>query len=256
MLTDKVSGIKFDNKSAVYNKLARFVKNMIDLAQLELTAIARKFEALYMEKSEHRHTFEFVKRVLSFCENMKELHLSHYYPVDQILTAIHSSIPSLRLVANRAALDQTIKVGHDDLGVNENQLVVVESTRKYLDMVQILKGFTERALTLVMLSNDIDEEVEITDFLHGCLTKFHIHSLYKNNLAANKDISSCSSLTEIIIENLDLKENVLKALARAVEKRHFLLQYLSKLSFKSCGSSLERKAFTCCFIQDGKHLQT
>ena len=241
MLTDKVSGIKFDNKSMIYNKLARFVKNMIDLAQLDLTAITHKFKALYMEKTEHRHTFEFVKKVLSMCENMKELYISHFYKVDQILAAIHSSIPSLRLVANRTAFDQTINVGHDDLGVSENQLVVVESTRNYLDMVQVLKDFTERALALVMLSDDMDDEVEITDFLYGCLTKFHIYGLYKNNLAANRDITSCSSLTEIVIENLDLKENVLKALARAVDKRH--LPVLSKLSFKSCGSSLKGKLY-------------
>ena len=239
LLSDTFNSIKFDNRSTVYKILTGYVKRKIDLVQLDLTAVTQEYKALHMEKSDHRHTVEFVKKVLSMCENMKELYISHFYNVDQILAAVQSSIQHLRLVANRVALDKNSKVRHDDLGVNESQLVVVESTGMYLDMIQILTGFTERALALVMLSNDIDEEVEITEFIHSCLSKFHIFSLFKTHLTANKDISCCSTLTEIVIANFDLKENVLKALARAMAKRD--LPVLSKLSFKNCGSSLKGK---------------
>ena len=180
--------------------------------------------------------------------------MNSHHAVEQILEALSFSVlGSLRVVADKSVLDECDFISYGDLNVSENQLVALEYTEPYLGMTHILKRFTSRPIVSAVLANRKEANVEITDFCHEHLSKFHICAQFHSHLTAKNHFPSFLLLRELSIHNFDFKESVLKALSLAVEKEHFPVQ--NQLSFRSCGSSL-KESFICCFDQHGESSHT
>ena len=240
LLSDKCSYIQIDKSEDLFMALVHYVTERVDFVQVDLTDFSFMFTELDMSKFKNQDDllFYFMIKVLSLCENVKELFVNSSDPIECILEALSSSVPSLVLVANKTAFlngNDYFRVDH--LDICENQLIVLENTTPYLGMAHVLNRFARKPLASVILSNQMDED--LTEFCHECLNKFHIFGQFVGNLTAKNDFPCCSSLTELCISNLLVEESVLKALSLAVEKKH--LPSLNRLSFKSCGSSLKGK---------------
>ena len=84
-----------------------------------------------------------MKKVLSICENVREVYLNYGDPAEEILEALGRSVPHLRLVANASAFK------YFSLDLSENQLFVVEKNKPYLSMTNVLNRFTSKPIVLV-----------------------------------------------------------------------------------------------------------
>ena len=240
LLSDKCSYIQIDKSEDLFMALVHYVTEKINFVQVDLTDFSFMFTELEMSKVKNQDDllFHFMTRVLLLCENVKELFVNSSDPIERILEALSSSVPSLVLVATKTAfLNGNDYFRPDHLDICENQLVVLENTTPYLGMAHVLNRFHSKPLALVILANQMDED--LTEFCHECLNKFHICGLLAENLTAKNDFPHCSSLTELCISNLHVEESVLNALSLAVDTNH--LPTLNRLTFKSCGSSLKGK---------------
>ena len=236
-LSDECTYVQFDKSEDILNALAEYVRDKIDFVQLDLNILFYLFPALEMRMSENL-SFEFMKKVLSICKNVHEVYVTSNHATNQILEALGSSIPYILLVANTTVFDECDYIHFDDLSISEKELLVVERSKPYLGMTHVLKRFTSKPLSLVVLANHPEEDVEITDFCHEYLSKFSIGAQIRSHLTAAK-FPSCFLLTELLISYFYFQEDVLKSISSAVEKKHFPV--LNQLSFRSCGSSLKCK---------------
>ena len=173
LLSDKCSYIQFNKREDILMTLTRYVADQIDFVQLDLTDFSLMFTALQLNqfKSQDQLLYKFMTKVLSFCKNVRELFVNSSNPVDDILEEFSALVRSLVLVANKTTFLNANNYFRDDyMDTSEHQLVVMENTQPYLGMTHILNRFGCKPITLLLLANKKDEDLEITEFCHEFCT--------------------------------------------------------------------------------------
>ena len=201
LLSHKCSYIQFYRCEDLFMALAQYVARKIDFVQVDLTDFSFMFTTLQMSelKNQDDLLFHFMTKVLSLCENVKELFVNSSDPIQRILEALSSSVPSLVLAANKTAfLNANDCFRADNLDLCENQLVVLENTTPYLGMAPFLNRFVSNPLALVILANETDED--LTELCHKCLNKLIICGFLTGNLTAKNCFPCCPSLTHFAFQ--------------------------------------------------------
>ena len=135
----------------------------------------------------------------------------------------------------------------DDLSINkpEKVYIVVVDYLNFNGIVRHFKYFKKPCLFICFGLSKDSKEVDLSLLLHDNISGLIIDnsdvfkSSQKKVVEIRKEISLCPFLTHICFRDLNIEEQVLVALSKAVTSGY--LPKLSNLRFKNCGSSVQGK---------------
>ena len=244
----------FQNTKKVYEALVSFVKDHLDLAQLDFRDIVDHYPALdfsFAERQEDELVLGFLKDVISACNNTEVLFLPSDGPVEYMLPTTKQTFPKLKMIR----LFQSSNTSSTDITAYTRSLLSKSESSEQMEINVILTSCTgvrvqqilhflqtlSTPYSLHFLNSRTEKKsmVNVVDLLKGNIVKL---SNYQNCfMFAEGNIDVCQHLTQLTFSGLGLQINksMLTALRQAVIDKH--LPKISHLDFSECGCNLKGK---------------
>ena len=216
----------FKNRARIYDSLASYFAEQINIVQLDWSYITQIFPILHVPliyNEENMPLVEFIRKVLTECNAVKEFYFSSisFYPVD-ILKRLVPSFPP------------------HDKEQESKCFQILENAVNHVPLRKILDSLKEEGIYFnLLLANGI--QTDLTDCMHSSIRMLSLYDTteHPSVLNVSKEIPMCPSLTQLALVNVVFNEDLLIALDCAVDKG--LLPSLSILTFARCRFSLTGK---------------
>ena len=239
-------GCSFRGGAVSYDGLISNCVETIDKVQLDMLDMPGAFEALKIsdaDKKKEGLLVRFVLKVLTMCQNVKELYLSTDYPVEWILESIGHLLPSLEVIGP-AYVTIRLLIMLDIADVKSgNDVAIAGDTQNHNDVNSVLNTFskTSKRMALYLLTGTVNEKVDLSKYSLSHVTKLYLASkrIHDCRVIGQQNLPCCRLLTSLSFVELNLDERALVSLSDTTRKGN--LPVLSDLCFKDCGSSLKGK---------------
>ena len=236
----------FRVEAVSYDGLISNCVQTIDTVQLDMVDIPGAFEALEIsdaDKKKEGLLVRFVLKVLTMCQNVKELYLSTDYPVEWIVESIGHLLPSLEVIGP-AYVTIRLLIMLDIADVKSgNDVAIAGDTQNHNDVNSVLNAFskTSKRMALYLLTGTVNEKVDLSKYSLSHVTKLYLASkrIHDCRVIGQQNLPCCRLLTSLSFVELNLDERALVSLSDTTRKGN--LPVLSDLCFKDCGSSLKGK---------------
>ena len=266
LLQESKGAVEFKNSDKLYELLLSYVKNKVDVCQLDLEDVASLYPALdfcLAAKLNDCLVLKFLKDLVGSCENTEVLSLTPEHPVPEILPLIRPVFSRIRtvclaigglvldtkLLANTRSFQQDNKVisisqATSELPEGDIEIAVIlnysasQNDETLLDFVY--KSSRPFSLYLVNRNFNLKPMVELSDLIKGNIRKFYIRQA-GCFLFANKELDVCPYLTHLSFASsgVQLNRSVFTALCEAAACEKF--PNISHLSFSGCKSGIKGK---------------
>ena len=256
LLKEGKTELKLKDSDSVYNVLVSYVRDRIDLVQLNLVDVASLYPAFDLSricKLNDKLGLQFVKDVMGKCKKIRELSFTTEHAVEEILRAMEfSKIREIRVIDHitkiyaemlegvevvRSVENKTENISNGYCGPDVSVIMNYNASASFEALLDFLRD-SNRSFSLRLIVKSQDVMIDVSDLIKGKIVQLHFSQ--PSFLFAEKTIETCQHLTHLAFTNLvKFKEDVFTTLCGAVTSEK--LPKVKYLTFYSCRDSIKGK---------------
>ena len=257
-LRQRTGEVVLANHEKVHQALVTYAKDQMDFSQLDLRDIVVRypaFDVTIAEKQNDQFVLEFVKNIITACQNTKVFVAAPDYPIEHILSKTDPLFPKLRMIGlfdryrpfyvrDAEQIRSSLRITQEEQESDAEFDVVFPITASASKNLQLIINFAQSStkpfsLHLIDAHSNKKPMIDVSSLMKGKIKKLcFFHSCF---VFAEEDISPCEYLTHLVFTGygIELDKSLFTALCRAEDAHH--LPKLCHLSFSGCESSPKGK---------------
>ena len=225
-LLSEQKSVSVPQKETTRDKMEQYVKEKIDLVQLDFHDVASKYPACDISHSKDEVVLQFLLDVVKSCEQIQDLILVPSLPVGKILNAVNITSPKLKAILlveeDHIVLDKVMKNIEPEI----LSIVVDNQVGEPLDELFYFLNTVGREFSIHYIGGD--KSTPMIDFaLFAIPNLSHLH-IYKKDrlhcdLVARQALPKFPSLQslEVASHEVRLGRKMIEALVNALGQNHF-----------------------------------
>ena len=254
-LRQRTGEIVLANHEKVHQALVTYVKDQIDFSQLDLRDIIVRFPALDVtiaEKENDQFILDFVKNIITACQNTKVFVAAPDHPIEHILSKTEPIFPKLRKIGlyhrncpfhtiDAEQIRSYLQITGEEQGSHGEIDVVFPFASKNVQWILNFAQSSTRPFSLYLIDAHSNKKpmIDVSSLMKGKIKKLcFFHGCF---VFARENISPCEYLTHLVFtgDGIELDKSLFTALCRAVDDHHLPKMY--HLSFCGCEGSPKGK---------------